>query len=206
MLEKISLEEVNHLSKEEFVERFSKLFQDGHWIAEEAWKKRPFDSLYELRGAFQDVLFGAPPGRQLELMRSYPYLGGMARTDEASADIGLTPEEYEALATAAVGGVASPLSFRDQASVGLNRLSSNEYEALMRINMTYQEKFGFPLIIAVRERNTKEEILEVGEARLKNPPAQETATAIVEIAKIANFRLLDLVEEPLEEPVAAERS
>jgi uric acid transporter len=206
MPEKISLEEVNHLSKEEFVERFSKLFQDGHWIAEEAWKKRPFDSLYELRGAFQDVLFGAPPGRQLELMRSYPYLGGMARTDEASADIGLTPEEYEALATAAVGGVASPLSFRDQASAGLNRLSPNEYEALMRMNITYQEKFGFPLILAVRERNTKEEILEVGEARLKNPPAQETATAIVEIAKIANFRLLDLVEEPLEEPVAAERS
>ena len=44
--------------------------------------------------------------------------------------------------------------------------------------------------------NTKETILRSGNARLNNSPAAEQATALVEIAKIANLRLLDLVEEP----------
>lgn len=199
MPEKLSLEQVNELDKEEFVERFGKLFQDGTWIAEETWQKHPFESLYELRSAFQDVLFDASEERQINLIRAHPELGNLARTDEASADIGLTPEEYDALSTAAIGGVGGPLSFRDQASVGLNRLSPDEYEAFQNMNKTYEETFGFPLIIAVRDRNTKEEILENGQSRLDNPPAQERATAIVEISKIANFRLEDLVEEPLEE-------
>jgi uric acid transporter len=47
----------------------------------------------------------------------------------------------------------------------------------------------------VRE-NTKETILRSGNARLNNSPAAEQATALVEIAKIANLRLLDIVEEP----------
>ena len=31
-------------------------------------------------------------------------------------------------------------------------------------------------------------------------PAAEQATALVEIAKIANLRLLDIVEEPVDQP------
>ena len=50
--------------------------------------------------------------------------------------------------------------------------------------------------MAVRE-NTKETILRSGNARLQNSPAAEQATALVEIAKIANLRLLDIVEEPV---------
>ena len=46
--------------------------------------------------------------------------------------------------------------------------------------------------MCVRE-NTKEAILASGKARLENAPAQEKATALVEIAKIADLRLLDLV-------------
>jgi 2-oxo-4-hydroxy-4-carboxy--5-ureidoimidazoline (OHCU) decarboxylase len=38
--------------------------------------------------------------------------------------------------------------------------------------------------------------LRSGNARLNNSPAVEQATALVEIAKIANLRLFDLVEEP----------
>ena len=48
----------------------------------------------------------------------------------------------------------------------------------------------------------KETILRSGNARLQNAPAAEQATALVEIAKIANLRLLDIVEEPVDRPVA----
>jgi xanthine permease len=204
-LEKVTLDQVNHMSKEGFVERFGTLFQDGSWIAEEAYSERPFHNLYELRRAFQEALFEAPPERQIELLRSYPDLGRMVGRDRAVAEFGISPEEYQALSAASVGRVLSPESLRDQSSAGLDRLSPHQYETFNKINEAYREKFGFPFIVCVRE-HTKETILENGQARLENPAAQERATALVEVAKIANLRLLDLVEEPLEEPVLAERS
>jgi 2-oxo-4-hydroxy-4-carboxy--5-ureidoimidazoline (OHCU) decarboxylase len=203
--EKITLDQVNHLGREEFVERFGSLFEGPPWIAEAAYNERPFESVYELRRAFQDAMFDAPPERQLELISSYPGLGRMVETDQASTDIGISQEDYEMLKTASVGRMLGPESLRDQSSAGLDRLSPEEYERFHRLNEAYREKFGFPLIVCVRE-HTKETILSNGEARLENPPAQERATALVEVAKIANLRLQDLVEEPLEEPLIAERS
>jgi uric acid transporter len=87
----------------------------------------------------------------------------------------------------------------DQAIAGLDRLNSDEYTSFDELNHAYRDKFGFPLVVAVRE-NTKETILKAGNARLQNSPAAEQATALVEIAKIANLRLLDIVEEPVDQP------
>ena len=87
----------------------------------------------------------------------------------------------------------------DQAYAGLNQLDSDEYTTFDALTQAYKEKFGFPLVIAVRE-NTKETILKTGNARLQNSPAAEQAAALVEIAKIANLRLLDIVEEPVDRP------
>ncbi|CAA9428697.1 MAG: Xanthine permease / 2-oxo-4-hydroxy-4-carboxy-5-ureidoimidazoline (OHCU) decarboxylase [uncultured Rubrobacteraceae bacterium] len=203
--DRMTIEQVNNLSREEFVERFGRLFQGPDWVAEAAYEERPFESVYELRRAFQDALFDAPPERQLELIRVYPDLGSLSSTDQAAADIGISPEEYEALTLAAIGGVLSPESIRDQSAAGLDRLSSQEYENFQRLNRAYRERFGFPLITAVRG-NTKEAVLSYGMARLENVPAQEKATALTEIVKIANFRLQDLVEEPREEAtVGSER-
>jgi len=81
-------------------------------------------------------------------------------------------------------------SRRDQASAGLDRLTPEEYER----SDAYHEKFGFPFVICVRE-NTKETILQAFERRLENTPVQEQMAALVEIAKIANLRLFDLVHE-----------
>ena len=47
--------------------------------------------------------------------------------------------------------------------------------------------------------NTKETILAAFERRLENTPVQEQMAALVEIAKIANLRLFDLVEDDLPE-------
>jgi OHCU decarboxylase len=133
-----------------------------------------------LRRAFHDVLFEAPADKQLELIQSYPDIGSVFRADTT----------------------ASVLSVKDQAFAGLDRLDSDEINNLGDLTSAYRKKFGFPLIIAIRE-NTKETILRAGNARLQNSPAAEQATALVEIAKIANLRLLDIVEEePVEEQLA----
>lgn len=201
--EKITLDRVNRLSKEEFVERFGPVFQGPTSFAEAAWEKRPFESVYDLRRAFQDVLFEAPPDHQLALIRAYPDLGRLVEKDRAESEFGISPEEYEMLMDASVARALGAQSLRDQSSAGLDRLSPAEYEEFQDLNESYKEKFGFPLVVCVRE-HTKETILQNGRARLHNPPAQERATALVEISKIANLRLVDLVEEPVEEPTAAE--
>jgi uric acid transporter len=168
-----SIDQVNQMSRDQFVAEFGGLFQGPPWIAEQAYEARPFEDMYALRRAFHDVLFEAPTDRQLELIRAYPDIGSVFRGDRSP----------------------SVLSVKDQAFAGLDRLDTDEHHSLGDLTSAYREKFGFPLIIAVRE-NTKETILRSGNARLNNSPAAEQATALVEIAKIANLRLLDIVEEP----------
>jgi OHCU decarboxylase len=192
---RLSIDEVNALRKDAFVERFGTLVQGPPWIAAQAAAQRPFRDAEDLRRALQDAIFEAPPERQDELLRSYPRLGRMASTDVVAAELGIPPEQVDALMT--VSGL-SPESLRDQSSAGLDRLSIDEFEEFDQLGRGYEERFGFPFIVAVRE-STKDRILASGRARLKNSPTQERAAALVEVAKIANHRLDDLLEaEPAE--------
>jgi OHCU decarboxylase len=175
----LSIDQVNQMDRDQFVATFGPLFQGAAWIAEQAYDAHPFEDVYDLRRALHDALFDAPADRQLELIRQFPDLAGAATRE------GRLPTQ----------------SVVDQAIAGLDRLNSDEYTSFDTLNHAYREKFGFPLVIAVRE-NTKETILKSGNARLQNSPAAEQAAALVEIAKIANLRLLDLVEEPVDQPVA----
>jgi OHCU decarboxylase len=173
--EVFSIDQVNQMDRLEFVATFGPLFQGAAWLAEQAYGARPFEDVYDLRRAFHDELFEAPAERQLELIRRYPDLAGAATRE---------------------GGLPHQ-SVVDQAIAGLDRLNTDEYTSFDELNRAYREKFGFPLVVAVRE-NTKETILKSGNARLLNSPAAEQAAALVEIAKIANLRLLDIVEEPVD--------
>lgn len=198
---KIAIEDVNQLDHDAFVARFAPIFQGPPWVVQRAYEHRPFADMTELRRAFQDEMFAAAPDKQFELIRSYPRLGELAQRDEAAAGLGISSEQVDDLMT--VSGLA-PESLRDQSSAGLDRLSRSELEQFMRLNQAYEDRFGFPLIAAVRVPGlTKESILASGIGRLRNSAAQERATALVEIAKIANLRLEDLAEEePAEVAVA----
>lgn len=179
----VTLAQVNAMGKAEFVERFATVFHGGEWIAERAAAERPFDEVYALRRALHSALFDANVDQQLRLIRSYQELAG--------------PELDEKL--------LGPESLRDRCAGGLDRLESDEDERLREINAAYREKFGFPLVICVRG-STKEAVLATAESRVLNSPAQEMATALVEIAKIANQRLAELVDDPsfqAEKPVSA---
>ena len=66
----------------------------------------------------------------------------------------------------------------DQASAGLTFLGEEQQEAFTDVTHAYREKFGFPLIIAVREL-TSEQVLEQAWNRLDNSPTQEHAAALL---------------------------
>ena len=169
----VRLEQVNAMSRDEFVATFARLFQGPHWVVERAYDQRPFTDTQDLRRAFQEALFAATTEEQDQLIAGYPNLGAQ---------------------TVAVGEEGEE-SLADQSVLGLNRLADKEHEELGTLAREYRNRFGFPLIIAVRE-NTKETILRTGNARLQNAPSAERAAALVEIAKISNLRLLDIVETP----------
>jgi urate oxidase len=111
----------------------------------------------------------------------------------ASSDGAASPYEIPSYA---VEGLARAESLRDQSSAGLDRLTPEESASFNSLNKAYRDKFGFPLVVCVRE-NTKETILASGKERLENSPAQEKAAGLVEIIKIANLRLQDIIETPI---------
>src|SRR6185312_14781590 len=125
----VRLDDVNEMSLEQFVAAFGKLFQGPTWVVENAYTQRPFSSTSALRLAFQEALFAATPEQQRELMAAYPALG---RDPVAE---GATGEQ----------------SHTDQATAGLTRLTDDDHEAFREVTTAYREKFGFPLIISVRD-------------------------------------------------------
>jgi xanthine permease len=197
LVQKLSIADVNALTESEFVEKIARLFPSGKWIAEYVYHKRPFNSMYDLRRALQDALFEAPKERQLGLIRSYPDLGRFMRPEDVStlsaSDGTASPCEIPSYA---VEGLARAESLRDQSAAGLDRLTPEESETFSSLNRAYRDKFGFPLVVCVRE-NTKETILASGKERLENSPAQEKAAGLLEIIKIANLRLQDIIETPI---------
>jgi OHCU decarboxylase len=148
------------------------LFEHSPWVAEAAWRRRPFRAVAELEAALERAMREAPRERQLELLRAHPELAGSEAKERT-----LTRE-----------------STQEQASAGLDRLSAEELEALRRLNRSYRERFGFPLIVCVRE-HTKDSIIAWGAARLEHSPEHELDIALGEVAKIARLRLADLLGE-----------
>jgi OHCU decarboxylase len=148
------------------------LFEHSPWVAQAAWQSGPFAGIAELQAALEAAVRDAPRERQLELIRAHPELAGREAQEGA-----LTSE-----------------SAGEQASAGLDRLTAEELEALRQLNRSYSERFGFPLIVCVRE-HTKDSILGWGAARLEHSREQEIEIAIGEITKIARLRLADLLGE-----------
>lgn len=171
MAERISMRGVNDLHENEFVDTFGSIFEHSPWVAAGAWREKPFDGFAELHGAFVKAVHEAPSERRLALIRAHPDLAGKA----------------------AISGKITPESRREQSSAGLDDLTPEQYEAFTRTNREYREKFGFPLVIAVRG-HTKETILAEAAARLKRSRPEEVETALAEISKIALLRLRDRVE------------
>jgi OHCU decarboxylase len=167
----VRLDDVNRMSREEFVATFGPLFQGPSWVVENAYLQRPFADTSSLRTAFQEALFAGTPEQQRELMHAYPALGG--------EDV--------------VDGEAGEQSTLDQATAGLTHLTEEDHDAFREVTDAYRQRFGFPLIVCVRDEQTRERVLACGRSRLSNSPTQEHAAALIEIAKIAGHRFDDLV-------------
>ena len=148
--------------RETFVATYGPLFEHSPWVAEDAYARGPFSDEDEVYEALTAAMYAAPRERQLALLRAHPDLGAKAR---------MTPD-----------------STREQAGAGLDRLAPEEYDALMRANSAYKDRFGMPFVICVGEHD-KHSIIAAAQERVGNDADTELRTALGEVAKIAKLRL-----------------
>ncbi len=151
------------------------LYEHSPWIVEQTVHaaRGPFRSLAGFKHALARTVAQAPEEAQLALIRSHPELAGKAMVANT-----LTAE-----------------STNEQNKAGLTACTPEEFARIQQLNADYNERFGFPFILAVRgPRGTglgKRQIIETFARRLQNPPAFEQAEALRNIHRIAEIRLND---------------
>ena len=176
----LTLEQLNTASPAEALALLDGLYEHSSWIAEQALAQRPFRSLAHLKHALAQVVRTAELDAQLGLIRAHPELAGKAMVAKS-----LTAE-----------------STNEQSKAGLTECTPEEFERIQQLNAAYNERFGFPFILAVRgPRGTglsKQEIIDTFARRLDNHPEFELAEALRNIHRIAEIRLNDkFAAEPL---------
>ncbi|MGD1941113.1 MAG: 2-oxo-4-hydroxy-4-carboxy-5-ureidoimidazoline decarboxylase [Leptolyngbyaceae cyanobacterium] len=161
-----TLAALNQMEQSAFTDALGDIFEHTPAISHQTWPQRPFASVAALHQAMVVVMQTLPSDQQLVLIRAHPDLGTKAKMARSSV--------------------------QEQASVGLDQLAPADYQTFQQLNQAYRDKFQFPFIVAVKE-HTQTSILAAFRQRLTHDAATEQQTALAEIAKIAGFRLHDLI-------------
>jgi len=165
-----SIAALNAADRATFVAAIGFAFEDSPWIAAAAWERRPFAGLDELERALIGVVTSATEAQQVALIAAHPDLAGRVARE----------------------GRLTAASREEQAAAGLGRLDDAQRARFDAANAAYRARFDFPFVICAREHDTAS-ILAAMESRVRNERADEIATALAEIAKIARLRLADAV-------------
>ncbi|PUE57768.1 OHCU decarboxylase [Limnohabitans sp. Rim8] len=169
----ITLNQINTLPRAEAAALLTGLYEHSDWIAEQALAARPFASAAALKHAMVKTLEKAGRAPQLALVRAHPELAGKAMVSKS-----LTAE-----------------STNEQTKAGLTHCSEQEFAHIQQLNASYNAKFGFPFILAVRGPRgsglNKQQIISTFERRLHNHPDYELAECLRNIHRIVEIRLND---------------
>jgi 2-oxo-4-hydroxy-4-carboxy-5-ureidoimidazoline decarboxylase len=169
----IHLDVLNASDKASFVAALGAIFEHAPWVAERAYGGRPYQTVADLHAAMLSAVGMARAEEQRTFLRGHPELAGKV----------------------ARAGTMEPHSRQEQAGLGLDRLSDEEFERFAALNAAYRERFGFPFIVCVR-RHTRDSILAAFERRSTQSPEAELRTALQEIGYITRLRLVETVDGP----------
>ena len=161
------INKINKLSKSEFIKVFTNIFENASWIAEELYNQKPFDNFEELSSKILDIFETTTRDKQLKILNAHPDLANKTKISL------LTPD-----------------SLKEQTSAGLDQCTEEEFSEFKKLNDTYK-KFGFPFILAVKEK-TKIAILNNFRKRISSDPEIEFDEAVKQVKQIASLRLKEL--------------
>jgi 2-oxo-4-hydroxy-4-carboxy-5-ureidoimidazoline decarboxylase len=169
----MTLDQLNAMDAASFVAALGDVCEHAEWVAQAAFAKRPFPTVASLHAAMLEAVSDAPVDKQLSFIKGHPELGGKI----------------------ARAGQITEASKAEQGSLGLDRLSEEEFQRFEALNAAYRKKFGFPFIICVR-RHTRDSILNQFARRLSNSVEEERQAALSEIGLITRLRLVSKVDGP----------
>lgn len=156
-----------------FVEVFGRIWENAPWVAEatyDAGITAAHDDAETLHAAMVKAMRAAPRDRLHALLLGHPDLAGKL----------------------AAAGEMTEESIGEQASAGLDRLTSDERVRFTALNEAYKARFGIPFIMAVAGA-TKDAIIEAFEVRLKSTPEVEFETALGQVETISLLRLKEIM-------------
>ena len=157
--------ELNNLNRDKFVSLFGVIFEKTQWIAEKLFDHKPFKNKEDLINKMFQIYESTQKNEVLVILKSHPKL---------AIEKNLTKH-----------------SSQEQSHANLKNCTDEEYNEFKRLNNEYEEKFGFPFIIAVKGKN-KIEILNNFRQRINNDIELEFSEAKSQVRKIAQFRLDEL--------------
>ena len=161
-----SIDQINELTKNDFIDIFGNVFEKTYWIANKTFNTKPFKSFDELFSVIMQNYENSSEEEYLKIFNEHPELAVEKELTENSQN--------------------------EQNSASLNRCSNEEFNEFKNLNIEYRKKFGFPFIIAVKGKN-KNEILNNFRKRIKNEISKEFNEAKKQVKKIASFRLNEII-------------
>tara|TARA_Y100001936_G_scaffold222134_1_gene237766 strand:+ start:431 stop:934 length:504 start_codon:yes stop_codon:yes gene_type:complete len=159
--------DLNTLSESEFTSIFGNIFEKSDWIAAEAFKLKPFQSYEDLIDKMMKIYESCKKDKIIEILNLHPKL---------VMDRKLTN-----------------FSSKEQSGAKLDKCNQEEFREFEKLNIEYLEKFNFPFIIAVKDKN-KKEILQNFKERINNDYKKELEEAKIQVKKIASARLNEILD------------
>lgn len=160
-------------SAEKFLETFKNLYEHSPWFVEQSLESVLANEKYNSLKAFHqllcEIMLSSNHDLQDNLIIAHPLLAGKKAQNNELTDFSTT----------------------EQKSAGLNDCTEDEIKLFEKLNEEYFEKFNFPFIMAVKEKN-KSEIITSFLERKNNTRDQERTNALNEINKIAWLRIKEI--------------
>ena len=160
-------------SAEAFLKTFENLYEHTPWFVEKSLPlvlaDKKYNSLEKFHELLSNIMLNAEADLQENLIVAHPTLAGKKAQNNELTDFSTT----------------------EQKSAGLSDCSDSEIELFEELNREYFAKFDFPFIMAVKEKNKSDIILQFKE-RIENSKNQERSNALDEINKIAWLRIKEI--------------
>ena len=159
---------IEKLSETEFTEVFGNIFENASWIAKELYRQKPFENFQNLSKKMISIFDKTDNENKLRILNSHPDLADKTKI-----------------------GSLTPDSNKEQSNAGLDQCTEKEFNEFKNLNLKYKNKFGFPFIIAVKEKS-KTEILLNFKKRILFDKKIEFEEATRQVKQIATLRLNEL--------------
>jgi len=162
-----SIEALNALAQDSFVEALGVLFEGGTPLLEALWERRPFATYESMLDEAAQVCQALSEAQKRILLNAHPRIGA-ARAELARG---------------------SQLSYAEQGYGGPASESGDErlMRELARLNESYEARFGFRFVVFVNRR-PRAVLLPVLRARMARSVEEEMETALGELLAIARER------------------